>query len=563
MHSISFDTMTGCPEPGSAEEEATAGAEHYLVVLRRQRPPNNSYASHSSSRGTSMTTAWSRPLRATRLAAALLLLAAVAGAPAIAAAQSVSMEPNMDRMGGDYKGFTVPPDPERCRAACASDNACKAYTYVKPGIKGPEAMCFLKSSNVASNADTCCISGARIESPASPPTVHISSGGRPPPLVLQVPPSIKPTLDPRAADILLARRLGDRLAERLGGKSMGYAVVAILPSGITVERSGGLARSAPDPSPRAMSVDDKFSIASASKLFTGVTVGRMIADRAAKGEAISFDSYVIPFMPSAWDFTSDLKLTSFRDLLLHQAGIRCGAETYEAASQCVVHRIDDADRHVPSLQAYDNTNYVLLRVAISRLGGLPTQSDAMLTKLENEGNLAPAAASEASLYLAHINKLVFAPAGLPFIRCKPTDALPGLSYKSINDPQDMFNFSKVGPGDPWGDMTLSCGSRGLNMSARQLATVMRTIFHSEKIIDKATRDAMVSNGPPFWHRDFPHNLSAVSHDGYHPAKGNKGEIHTLVAEFSNGISVGLIINSRFDGDFLGQVAAAIAQAGQD
>lgn len=460
-----------------------------------------------------------------------LLTAAMAGAPSAALAQAISLEQNMDRMGGDYKGFAVPSDPERCRQACASDAACKAYTYVKPGIKGPEAMCFLKSSAVASNADTCCVSGMRMETAA-----------------------------PQNAEILFARRLGDRLAQHMGGKSMGYAVVAILPSGVSVERSGGLARSAPDPSPRPMSVDDKYSIASASKVFTGVTVGRLIADRAAKGEAISFDSHVIPYLPSAWDFNYTLKLTTFRELLLHQAGIRCNTETYQATSGCVVHPVGDDDRHVESMKGYDNTNYVLLRVAISRLGGLPPAADEMLTKLENSGNLVPAAASEASLYLDHINKLVFAPAGLPFVRCKPTDALPGLSYKSIKDPADPFNFSTVGPGTSWGDMTLSCGSRGLNLSARQMATVMRTIFHSEKIIDKATRDAMVANGPPFWPRKFSRNLSAASHSGYHPAKGNNGEINTLVAEFSNGISVGVIVNSRFNGDMLNEVAAAIGEA---
>jgi hypothetical protein len=75
---------------------------------------------------------------------------------------AVSLVVGQDRMGGDYKGFPLAqPDAQQCRQACADDAACKAYTYVKPGIKGPQAMCFLKSSVVPATADACCTSGAK------------------------------------------------------------------------------------------------------------------------------------------------------------------------------------------------------------------------------------------------------------------------------------------------------------------------------------------------------------------------------------------------------------------
>ncbi|MFA6985075.1 MAG: PAN domain-containing protein [Arenimonas sp.] len=75
---------------------------------------------------------------------------------------TVTFEPGVDRMGGDYKGFALSAaDPQLCRQACASDAVCQAYTYVQPGVKGPEAMCFLKTSAAAASANACCSSGVK------------------------------------------------------------------------------------------------------------------------------------------------------------------------------------------------------------------------------------------------------------------------------------------------------------------------------------------------------------------------------------------------------------------
>jgi hypothetical protein len=93
---------------------------------------------------------------------ACLCLALVFSNAAFAGGTNVSLEVGQDRMGGDYKGFALAqPDAQLCRQACADDTACHAFTYVKPGIKGPEAMCFLKSSVVPATADACCTSGAK------------------------------------------------------------------------------------------------------------------------------------------------------------------------------------------------------------------------------------------------------------------------------------------------------------------------------------------------------------------------------------------------------------------
>lgn len=72
----------------------------------------------------------------------------------------LSMEHNTDRPGRDYKSFDLPKaSPDFCRAACAQDPRCKAYSYVKPGIQGSKARCWLKSSVPASVRNQCCVSG--------------------------------------------------------------------------------------------------------------------------------------------------------------------------------------------------------------------------------------------------------------------------------------------------------------------------------------------------------------------------------------------------------------------
>ena len=55
-------------------------------------------------------------------------------------------EISIDRFGGDYRNFDLKggDGDEACKAACTSDNKCRAWTYARPGYVGKEAHCFLK-----------------------------------------------------------------------------------------------------------------------------------------------------------------------------------------------------------------------------------------------------------------------------------------------------------------------------------------------------------------------------------------------------------------------------------
>ena len=72
------------------------------------------------------------------------------------------VEYDTDRAGSDYTSFDlVQADPALCKSSCYGQAKCKAWTYVKPGIQGPKARCWLKNSVPSAKANSCCVSGVK------------------------------------------------------------------------------------------------------------------------------------------------------------------------------------------------------------------------------------------------------------------------------------------------------------------------------------------------------------------------------------------------------------------
>jgi hypothetical protein len=83
----------------------------------------------------------------------------IASSPARA---HVSTEVYIDRPGADIPGKKFQTaDFAQCRQACEADVQCKAYTFVYPGVQGPQGQCYLKSSVPAPVANKGCISGVK------------------------------------------------------------------------------------------------------------------------------------------------------------------------------------------------------------------------------------------------------------------------------------------------------------------------------------------------------------------------------------------------------------------
>lgn len=60
--------------------------------------------------------------------------------------RDISLEPNTNRVGGDYTSLNITNDIAYCRQLCDADEPCVAWTFVHPGVQGPQARCWLKKT---------------------------------------------------------------------------------------------------------------------------------------------------------------------------------------------------------------------------------------------------------------------------------------------------------------------------------------------------------------------------------------------------------------------------------
>lgn len=72
------------------------------------------------------------------------------------------MENDTDRPGSDIHRFELQDaNPGVCQARCAKLDRCKAWTYVRPGVQGPKAVCYLKDGAPQAAPNKCCVSGVK------------------------------------------------------------------------------------------------------------------------------------------------------------------------------------------------------------------------------------------------------------------------------------------------------------------------------------------------------------------------------------------------------------------
>jgi uncharacterized membrane protein len=70
------------------------------------------------------------------------------------------IEYDVNRVGSDYKSFDLAPaDPALCQASYNGEAECKAWTFVKVGVQGPKARCWLKNAVPPATQSDCCASG--------------------------------------------------------------------------------------------------------------------------------------------------------------------------------------------------------------------------------------------------------------------------------------------------------------------------------------------------------------------------------------------------------------------
>ncbi len=100
------------------------------------------------------------------------------GCPYPSLGDSADFRVNTDRPGSDYSNFDLQGAyPSDCRDACLKDSRCLAWTYVKPGVQGPKARCWLKNAVPAEQPNQCCVSGINSQTAGAKPKKRL--GRRP------------------------------------------------------------------------------------------------------------------------------------------------------------------------------------------------------------------------------------------------------------------------------------------------------------------------------------------------------------------------------------------------
>ena len=74
-------------------------------------------------------------------------------------------EDKINRPGSDFKNFDTD-GWKTCETACAQNEICVSWTYVRPNIQGPSGRCWLKSRVARPVADPNMVSGVKFK-PAS------------------------------------------------------------------------------------------------------------------------------------------------------------------------------------------------------------------------------------------------------------------------------------------------------------------------------------------------------------------------------------------------------------
>jgi hypothetical protein len=70
-------------------------------------------------------------------------------------------ENHTNRPASDFRSFSTA-SYRTCQDACAQEDRCSAWTWVKPGVQGPSGNCWLKSGAPRPVADQNCISGVKL-----------------------------------------------------------------------------------------------------------------------------------------------------------------------------------------------------------------------------------------------------------------------------------------------------------------------------------------------------------------------------------------------------------------
>ena len=327
-------------------------------------------------------------------------------------------------------------------------------------------------------------------------------------------------------------RFEQNLKARLDGKTTGYAYAVYEYDALKKAGAGGHAVW-PDV---AHSPDRRTTMLSMSKTVTTAAVMKAMEEMRAKGQSITIDSPIAPYLPSNWTRGPHVGEMTFKHLLTHKSGLRkvqnadpfsTDADTYLNLRQTIANGATDENFGKP---LYANANFCLFRIIIPYM----VTNRAVLDAAELKVGIA--ARQTGLTYVDYVQKHVLQPVGLGGISVVPTGPMPYTRYYKFNSHQ--VNFT-----DPVDDTAmLRTGAGYWHMSAKEFGRFISALRHHGRIISSDSFKLMMENNLGMYGEDWTHGRYWNHNGGTGDAAGPGAVSDWMI--FPNGITAVIVVNSR-------------------
>jgi len=275
---------------------------------------------------------------------------------------------------------------------------------------------------------------------------------------------------------------------------------------------------------------------SMSKTITAAAVMKAMEQMRAKGQSITINSPVAPYLPSNWTLGPHVGELTFKHLLTHKSGLRSvnnadadstDADTYLNLRQTIANGATDENF---GKQVYANANFCLFRII------LPYMVSNRAVLKASESNTDFIARHTGVTYVTYVAKHVLQPIGLGGISVVPTGPAPYTRYYKFGSPLVYFT-------DPTDDTaTLRTGAGYWHMSVKEFGKFISALRHHGKIVSSDSFKLMRDNDLGMYGVDSDHGRYWDHRGGTGDAAGPGAESDWMI--FPNGITAVIHVNSR-------------------
>ncbi len=325
-------------------------------------------------------------------------------------------------------------------------------------------------------------------------------------------------------------RFEQNLKARLVGKATGFAYAIYEYDTLKKAGAGGHAVWPQVPH----SPDRRTTMLSMSKTITAAAVMKAMEQMRARGQNITINSPIAPYLPSNWTRGPRVDELTFKHLLTHKGGLRGvdvdpdtnDVDTYVNLRQTIANGVINENF---GKWVYQNANFCLFRIIIPYM-----VSDRAVLKT-SESNTDFIARHTGITYVRYVQNHVLEPIGLGGINVVPTGPMPYTRYYKFNSP--LISFT-----DPTDDTaTLRTGAGYWHMSVKEFGKFISALRHHGKIVSSDSFKVMKDNelgmyGVPETHGSY------WNHNGGTGKEGGPGAVSDWTI-FPNGITAVIHINS--------------------